>query len=248
MTLQGKRFRVFASSLPGKTTDQAPGTPLHLTKNGLEMACGGGSVLEIRTLQADGRQAHGGAGLFPGPPARVIMGARQTALGALIACRKQGAWSDGALKEYAARDRLDRREAALAARLCYGVLQNRMLLDFWLGGLSGAACRSCSRWCWTSCGWACIRLFFWIKSRIPPQWINRWSWANNMPTPMRRDSSTAYCVRRCGRRIACRSRRSWRCAIPTPGPWWSCSAGKWGRKRCRRCCRPTTARRRRWCR
>ena len=64
----------------------------------------------------------------------MIMGARQTALGALIACRKQGAWSDGALKEYAARDRLDRREAALAARLCYGVLQNRMLLDFWLEG------------------------------------------------------------------------------------------------------------------
>ncbi len=57
------------------------------------------------------------------------MAARQTALGALIACRKQGAWSDG-VKEYAQRDRLDRRDAALATRLCYGVLQNRMLLDF----------------------------------------------------------------------------------------------------------------------
>ena len=47
------------------------------------------------------------------------MAARQTALGALIACRKQGAWSDGVLKEYAQRDRLDRRDAALATRLCY---------------------------------------------------------------------------------------------------------------------------------
>ena len=39
------------------------------------------------------------------------MAARQTALGVLIACRKQGAWSDGVMKEYAQRDRLDRREA-----------------------------------------------------------------------------------------------------------------------------------------
>lgn len=61
------------------------------------------------------------------------MDARQTALSALIACRKQGGWSDGVLKEYCRRDRLDRREAALATRLCYGVLQNRMLLDFYLG-------------------------------------------------------------------------------------------------------------------
>ena len=60
------------------------------------------------------------------------MGARQTALTALIACRKQGAWSDGVLKQYLARDRLDAREAALASRLCYGVLQNRMLLDFYI--------------------------------------------------------------------------------------------------------------------
>ena len=60
------------------------------------------------------------------------MNARTTALTALIACRRQGAWADGALKEYIARDRLDRRDAALATRLVYGVVQNRLLLDFWL--------------------------------------------------------------------------------------------------------------------
>ena len=60
------------------------------------------------------------------------MGARETALSALIACRKEGAWSNGILKTYTARDRLDRREAALAARLCYGVLQNRLKLDHYL--------------------------------------------------------------------------------------------------------------------
>ena len=60
------------------------------------------------------------------------MGARETALNALIACRKGGAWSNGILKEYIVRDRLDRRDAALAAKLCYGVLQNRNKLDFYL--------------------------------------------------------------------------------------------------------------------
>ena len=58
------------------------------------------------------------------------MNARTTALSALIAIRRQNAWADGALKEHIARDRLDRRDAALAARLVYGVVQNRLLLDF----------------------------------------------------------------------------------------------------------------------
>ena len=60
------------------------------------------------------------------------MGARETALNALIACRKDGAWSNSVLKTYTIRDGLDRREAALASRLCYGVLQNRGKLDFYL--------------------------------------------------------------------------------------------------------------------
>ena len=60
------------------------------------------------------------------------MGARETALNALIACRREGAWSNGVLKEYIRRDRLDSRDAALATRLCYGVQQNRGKLDFYL--------------------------------------------------------------------------------------------------------------------
>ena len=60
------------------------------------------------------------------------MGARETALNVLIACRKEEGWSNGVLKEYLLRDKLDRRDAALAARLCYGVVQNRNLLDFYL--------------------------------------------------------------------------------------------------------------------
>ena len=60
------------------------------------------------------------------------MGARETALNVLIACRKDGAWSNGVLKEYLVRDRLDSRDAALATRMCYGVLQNRLKLDHYL--------------------------------------------------------------------------------------------------------------------
>ncbi|MBR2422740.1 MAG: 16S rRNA (cytosine(967)-C(5))-methyltransferase RsmB [Oscillospiraceae bacterium] len=63
------------------------------------------------------------------------MGARETALNVLIACRKEAGWSNGVLKDYLSRDRLDRRDAALATRLCYGVVQNRGLLDFYLGQL-----------------------------------------------------------------------------------------------------------------
>jgi 16S rRNA (cytosine967-C5)-methyltransferase len=63
------------------------------------------------------------------------MNARKTALDALIACRKRAAWSNGVLKDYIRRDRLDRRDAALATRLCYGVLQHRGVLDFYLAQL-----------------------------------------------------------------------------------------------------------------
>ncbi len=69
------------------------------------------------------------------------MGARDTALSVLIACRRKQAWSDGALKEYIARDGLDRRDAALATRLCFGVLQNRLLLDAWLARFVRGKCQ-----------------------------------------------------------------------------------------------------------
>ncbi len=64
------------------------------------------------------------------------MGARHTALTALIACRKAGAWADSVLDAHIRRDGLDSRDAALATRLCCGVLQNRALLDFYLSAFS----------------------------------------------------------------------------------------------------------------
>lgn len=56
--------------------------------------------------------------------------ARETAVLTLAACEKQGAWSDGYLKHAIREQGLDRRDGALATRLCYGVLQNKLLLDW----------------------------------------------------------------------------------------------------------------------
>lgn len=58
--------------------------------------------------------------------------ARDTALEVLMQIERANAWSDGGLKRTIAKNRLDSREAALATRLCYGVLQNRMLLDYYI--------------------------------------------------------------------------------------------------------------------
>ena len=62
--------------------------------------------------------------------------AREVALLTLSACDRQGAWSDLALKKNIRAAGLDSRDAALATRLCFGVLQNRMLLDFYIGKFS----------------------------------------------------------------------------------------------------------------
>ena len=61
------------------------------------------------------------------------MSARETALRVLISCRTNGAWADAALKAQISRDGLSGADAALCSRLVYGVMQNRMLLDHYIG-------------------------------------------------------------------------------------------------------------------
>lgn len=58
--------------------------------------------------------------------------AREAAMLTLTACDRQGAWSEGHLKRILKERALDRRDAALATRLCFGVLQTRMTLDWYL--------------------------------------------------------------------------------------------------------------------
>jgi len=64
------------------------------------------------------------------------MDAREVALLTLNACQRQGGWSDSVLKKQLAAAGLDSRDAALATKLCFGVLQNQLLLDFYLSKFS----------------------------------------------------------------------------------------------------------------
>lgn len=65
--------------------------------------------------------------------------AREIALLALSACEQQGAWSNGYLKKALRDEDLDSRDAAFATRICFGVLQNRMLLDFYISHYSSVS-------------------------------------------------------------------------------------------------------------
>ena len=61
-----------------------------------------------------------------------VMSARACALSVLISCRRNGAWADAALKAQLAKAALSAQDAALCSRIVYGVMQNRLLLDWHL--------------------------------------------------------------------------------------------------------------------
>lgn len=61
------------------------------------------------------------------------MSARDTALRVLGSISMNSAWADAGLRARLQKDGLSGAEAALATRMVYGVLQNRALLDFYLG-------------------------------------------------------------------------------------------------------------------
>lgn len=64
------------------------------------------------------------------------MTARKAALFTLSAVEQNNAWANGELKKEIAKSGLDRRDAALATRLCFGTLQHRILLDYYLQAFS----------------------------------------------------------------------------------------------------------------
>jgi len=64
------------------------------------------------------------------------MTAREAAYTALSSYRRSGAWSDIALDAAIEKAGLDRRDASLATRICMGVLQNMLLLDWHIGRVS----------------------------------------------------------------------------------------------------------------
>ena len=69
--IDGKTFKIFHVEKTGKQTDKAPGTLLALTKQGLEVACGGGDVLVITELQAEGGKRMAASAYFNGHPIKL---------------------------------------------------------------------------------------------------------------------------------------------------------------------------------
>ena len=69
--IDGKTFKIFRVEKTGKQTDKAPGTLLALTKQGLEIACGGGDVLVITELQAEGGKRMAASAYFNGHPIKL---------------------------------------------------------------------------------------------------------------------------------------------------------------------------------
>ena len=62
--------------------------------------------------------------------------ARRVALDCLVACEKQGAWSDGYLRRAIREAGLDSRDAGLCSQIAFGVQQNLLLLDWHLNCFS----------------------------------------------------------------------------------------------------------------
>ena len=69
--IDGKTFKIFRVEKTGKKTDKAPGTLRALTKQGLEVACGGGDVLVITELQAEGGKRMAASAYFNGHPIKL---------------------------------------------------------------------------------------------------------------------------------------------------------------------------------
>ena len=58
--------------------------------------------------------------------------ARECALSVLVACRRNGAWADAALKAQLGKCALSAQDAALCSRIVYGVMQNELLLNWYM--------------------------------------------------------------------------------------------------------------------
>lgn len=55
-TLAGKQYKIWKTTVLDGTTESAPGTILEAGEAGIQIACGGGTVLRIDELQAEGKR------------------------------------------------------------------------------------------------------------------------------------------------------------------------------------------------
>ena len=173
--LSGATVKVYRTAVGG-AVKAAPGTIVRADKTGIEIACGDGLTLRILGASAAKRQADGGGQLSGRPPGAGDgmndvrkPDARETALEVLMQVDSANAWSDGGLKRTIAKNKLDSRDAALATRLCYGVIQNRMLLDYYIGCWCSQRPERLESVIRQSPSSGATRSCFWIRCRpVPP--------------------------------------------------------------------------------
>lgn len=69
--LGGVRCKVLASRLTGESTGKAPGAVVQADKKGLKLSCGDGQLLELVTLQPDGKKPMAATAFLLGHPLEV---------------------------------------------------------------------------------------------------------------------------------------------------------------------------------
>ena len=69
--IRGKKFKIYAVRPVEGETDAEPGTLLALNKKGLDIACGGGKILRIISLQAEGGKRMPAPDYFRGHPIEI---------------------------------------------------------------------------------------------------------------------------------------------------------------------------------
>ena len=69
--LDGVRCKILSTTVCGQTTAREPGSVLQADKNGLKLACGEGTVLQIDELQPDGKKRMAATAFLAGHPIRV---------------------------------------------------------------------------------------------------------------------------------------------------------------------------------
>ena len=69
--IAGTFFKIHQTVVVSGTTEKQPGTPILLTKTGLQVACGNATILEIRQLQAQGGKRMAAPDYFRGHPIEI---------------------------------------------------------------------------------------------------------------------------------------------------------------------------------
>ena len=69
--LDGVRCKVLATTVCDESTGKPAGTILQADKNGLKLACGGGTVLKLEQIQPDGKKGMAATAFLAGHPIKV---------------------------------------------------------------------------------------------------------------------------------------------------------------------------------